>query len=202
MRTRSRLAESLWPKGRRRVLGLLLANPDQQWHLRDLARTTNLAPATVQREVTGLHRAGILSRQRTGRQVYYRANRDCPIFYELRGIVIKTLGPAELLGRLLGEFGDQVQLALIFGSLARGEDSPESDVDLLVIGSLPVQSLTAPLREAEAELAREINPVVMRSDELARRVASGDHLVGAIMRDPKLFLIGDEDELGRLAQAG
>jgi len=202
MQTISPLAQALWPKARRRILGLLLTNPDREWHLRDIARTTRLAPATIQREVTSLHRAGILTRRRVGHQVHYGANRNCPVFVELRALIAKTVGVADVLRRTLGEHESDIELALVFGSLAQGTDRPESDVDLLIVGEVRLQDLVRPLREAEATLSREVNCVAMRKDEFLRRIAEREHLVSAIVREPKIFVFGDEDDLGRLAEGG
>lgn len=199
---RQTLAEALWSKARRRILGLLLAKPDQEWHLRDIARLTGLAPATVQREVTSLHEAGILTRRRDGNQVKYGADLTCPIFPELHGIVLKTVGLADVLRQALQSLGDGVSAAFVFGSLARGEATNESDVDLMIIGEVRLRDLVPSIREATGVLGREINPVAMAPDEFRERVAEKEHFVVSVLPDPKIFLIGDENELSRLAQAG
>lgn len=199
MRTTSRLAESLWPTGRRRVLGLLLGHPDEEFHLRDIARLTGLAPATVQREVTSLHAAGVLTRRDSGRQVYYGAERSCPIFAELRGIALKTTGLADVVRKALEPFTDRIEVALIFGSVARGEAANESDVDLLVIGDLGLRELTPVLQALETELRRDVNVVTMKAPEFAQRASSGEHFVTGVLKSPKIIVSGDADELGRLA---
>lgn len=199
MRTESSLAKLLWPKARRRILGLLLAHPDEEWHLRDIARLTDLASSTVQREVTLLHEAGILSRRPVGNQVNYSANTTCPIFPELQGIVLKTCGLADLLRAALADFAQQIDLAFIFGSVARREVTSDSDVDLLIVGEVGLRELVPALREAEDALRREVNPVVMSVREFGERARDGEHFVSAVLEGPKLFLIGDEDDVKRLA---
>lgn len=198
MRT-SRLAEALWPTGRCRVLGLLFGHPDDEFHLRDIARLTGLAPATVQREVTSLHAAGVLTRRVSGRQVYYGAQQSCPIFTELRGIALKTTGLADAVCDTLEPFADRIEVAFIFGSVARGDMTNESDVDLLVIGEVGLRDLTPVLQALERELRRDINVVTMSAQEFAERASAGEHFVSTVLSAPMIFVSGDAYELGRLA---
>lgn len=201
MRTLARgLAEALWPKARRRILGLLFARPDEEWHLRDIARQTQMAPATVQREVTSLHDAGILTRRRDGHQVKYGADGACPIFQELHGIVLKTMGLADVLRDALDPVRDRVDVAFVFGSLAAGEATSRSDVDLMIVGRVGLRELVPVVREATSALGREINPVTMEASELRERVDAEEHFITRVMEEPKIFLIGDEDELRELAE--
>jgi len=192
----------LWPKARRRILGLLLAKPEEEWHLRDIARATDLAPATVQREVTSLHEAGLLTRRRDGNQVKYGADRSCPIFPELQGIVLKTVGLADVLRQALQPLRDRIDAAFVFGSLAKGEATSESDVDLMIIGGISLRDLVPVLQDGERTLSREINPVTMSAKEFSKRIAEGEHFVTSVLRDPRIYLIGDENELERLAERG
>ncbi len=196
------LAEALWPKARRRILGLLLAHPDEEWHLRNIARETDLAPATVQREVISLYEAGILTRRRDGNQVKYGADRSCPIFPELQGLVLKTVGLADVLRQALQPLRDRIDIAFVFGSLAKGEATSGSDVDLMVVGGISLRDLVPVLQDAERTLSREINPVTMSAKEFSKRIAEGEHFVTSVLRDPRIYLIGDENELERLAERG
>jgi len=197
---RTGTVEALWPKARRRILGLLLARPDQELHLRDIARQTGMAPATVQREVTSLHEAGILTRRHDGHQVKYGADRSCPIFLELQGIALKTVGLADVLRRALEPVQDRMVVAFVFGSLAAGEATNRSDVDLMVLGQVGLRELVPMIREAMSALGREINLVTMSTAEFRQRIADNEHFITGVLRDPKIFLIGDEDELRQLGQ--
>ena len=194
------LTDALWPMTRRRVLGLLLANPDCEWHLREIVRRTGLAPASVHREVLSLSQAGILARRESGRQVYYRADTTCPIFPELQGVVLKTVGLADVLREALRPLREQIALAFVFGSLAEGAAHSGSDVDLIVVTGLPLLDVVAALRPAQDRLAREINPVRATPEELISGLQRGDHFLRMVMDGPKIFVIGDEDALGGLAE--
>ena len=195
-------AEALWPLARRKVLGILLGNPEGELHLRELARRAGLAPATVQREVASLTHAGLLERRRSGAQVYYRANRSSPLFLDLHRLVLKTVGLADVLREALEPLRDRIRCAFIFGSAARGDLMSHSDVDLLVIGEVGLWDLTPALEEVEARVSREVNPVTMRPYEFADRLAEEQPFILNVLRDPKVYLIGDEDELARMGAAG
>lgn len=200
MQTQPRgIAETLMPAARRRVLGVLFTNPTVELHLREIVRRVGLAPATVQREVLGLSAAGILERHARGRQVYYRANRACPVFPELRGLVLKTVGLADVLKDALEPLGAGVLLAFVFGSLAEGADTPDSDVDLLVVGSVSLADLAPHLRKARETLARQVNVVSMTPEEFARGAADDEQFLGTVLRRPIMLVKGDPDEFGRLA---
>lgn len=201
MRTtlKGNLAAALWPKVRRRILGLLLANPAQEWHLRAIVRRTDLAPATVQREVVSLAEAGILTRRQDGNQVYYQANQDCPIFSELRSIILKTVGLADVLREALTPLGDQIEVAFVYGSIAEGTDRSASDVDLMIIGEVGLREISQVLPDVHTTLAREVNPITITPAELADRVAQSEHFITTVLHEPKVFLIGDQNELDRIA---
>jgi predicted nucleotidyltransferase len=203
MRTHeARLAEVLWPAARRRVLGLLFGNPERELHLREIVRRVELAPATVQREVVALAKAGVLWRREEGRQVYYRADRTCPIFRELQGIALKTVGLADVLREALQPLQDQITVAFVFGSMADGTSTNESDIDLLVVGQATLGDLAPGLQAAQAALGRETNTITMQPQELAHRAATGDHFVQTVLREPKIVLVGNEDDLTQLAESG
>jgi predicted nucleotidyltransferase len=156
----------------------------------------------VQRELTGLVSAGILERSVRGRQVYYQADRRCPVFEELRSIVTKTSGLADPLRASLTTLASRIDAAFVFGSLAAAGGSPQSDVDVFVVGKVTLGQVVDALANSEQALGREINPVVQSPDEFSRRVAAGDHFVTRVLADSKLYLIGDDDVLGRLGAGG
>lgn len=194
------LSSLLFSDYRRRVLGLLLLNPDTTYHVRELARLTGTAAGTLHKELTKLTAAGVLQRQEVGNQVHYSANRDCPVFEELASILRKTSGLVDVLAAALSPVEKKIALAFVFGSLARGEQQSKSDVDVMLVGRLSFADAVRVLHPAQATLQREINPVVYSPDEFRRRAASGDSFIREVLSNPKLFIAGNEDELGKLAQ--
>jgi len=194
------LSALLFSEYRRRVLGLLLLNPDTTYHVRELARLTGTSAGTLHKELTKLTQGGLLRREEVGNQVRYRANRDCPIFDELASILRKTSGLVDVLASALSSVEKNIALAFVFGSVARGEQQSNSDVDVMLVGSLGFADAVQALHPAQATLRREINPVVYSVDEFRRRAASNDSFVREVLARPKLFVVGNENELGKLTQ--
>lgn len=194
------LSALLFSEYRRRVLGLLLLNPDTTYHVRELARLTGTSAGTLHKELTKLTKGGLLRRQEVGNQVHYSANRDCPIFDELASILRKTSGLVDVLASALSSVEKNIALAFVFGSVARGEQQSNSDVDVMLVGSLGFADAVQALHPAQATLRREINPVVYSVDEFRRRAASDDSFVREVLARPKLFVVGNENELGKLTQ--
>lgn len=193
------LLDLLFGTYRQRALTQLLLNPDSSYHVRELARLTGTTPGTLHKELTRLAEAGLLLRETQGNQVRYRANRDCPVFAELAGLFRKTSGAVSVLASALDALSSAPALALIFGSLARGEENIRSDVDLLIVGGCTFGNAVKALHPAQQQLQREINPVIYSAAEFKRRVASQDAFVNNILASPKLFVIGTEHDLGKLA---
>lgn len=194
------LASLIFSDYRRRVLGLLLLHPDTTYHVRELARLTGTSAGTLHKELSKLTKGGVLRRQEVGNQVRYGANRDCPVFEELASILRKTTGLVDVLADTLSGVEKQIDLAFVFGSLARGDQNSNSDVDMMVVGELGFATVVQLLHPAQQTLQREINPVVYSLEEFRRRVGSGDSFIREVLSKPKLFVVGNEDELGKLTQ--
>lgn len=187
----------LFPKVRAELVRLLFADPSKELHLRELSRLSQLALGTLQSEVRKLAAAELIVGRRDGNRLYYRANTAHPIFPELQGLALKTTGLREqLVAALHGLEG--VRLAMVFGSQAAGNARADSDVDLLVVGTVGLRALAPRLRPVSAALGREINPHVLAPETLAAKARSGDAFVTRVLAGPKLWIIGGTDELGTL----
>jgi len=189
------LLHYLMPRSRTLVLSALLADPAKKWHLRALARETGLSAPTIQQETHNLSDAGIILREQSGNRVYFRANRNCPIYPELKMLVLKTVGLADVLRDALSPLADRIELAYIYGSFAEGEASTESDVDLMVVGYLGLKDIAGPIAKAGRELSREVNPTVYGTEEYKDRLRETDSFVARVHRGTKIMLLGDSDEL-------
>ena len=194
------LASLLFGTYRQRVLGLLLLNPERSYYVREIARLTDTAAGTLHKELARLAEVGLLVRESVGNQVRYSANRDCPVFEELASILRKTSGLADVLAEALSPVENQINLAFVFGSLARGEQQSGSDVDVMLVGSMGFADAVRVLHPVQKTLQREINPVVYSPDEFHRRTASGDSFIREALSNPKLFIVGNKNELGKLTQ--
>ncbi|MET0268063.1 MAG: nucleotidyltransferase domain-containing protein [Duganella sp.] len=194
------LADFLLGPLRTRVLSALLLHPDAAWHARELARRLDAVPGSISRELVKLADTGILLRQSIGNQVHYRANRECPIFAELAGLLRKTSGMAVVLADALLPLASQIQSALVFGSVARGEESAHSDVDVLILGEVGFADVMEALHPLQAALLREINPVVYRTEDFHLKLASQNTWAREVVQQPKLFLIGDASDFAKLIE--
>jgi predicted nucleotidyltransferase len=192
------LGSALFPLSRRTVLGILYGDPERPYYLREIIGLAGLGSGQIQRELARLSEAGILRRFEQGRHVYFQADPQCPIYEELRSLVTKSVGAGAVVAAALGDLEDRIRLAVIFGSVARGEDRSESDLDLLVVGDISFSELVEALSEAESTLRREIHPSLFSEDEFRNRLASKDHFLDSVLREEKVFVIGVEDELGVL----
>lgn len=184
----------LFGRLRGQVLSLLFADPSRALYLREMGRITGASPGTLQREAGLLEQAGLLIRERRGRQVYYRANSAAPVFGELRGLVRKTMTGADILRSALAPLADRIVAAAVFGSMARGEMKATSDIDLVVVGEVENSEVMDALTGAEEQLGREVNVVTYLSADWRRRRKDRRHFVQAVVSGPRLNLIGDLDD--------
>ena len=190
--------EALFNDTQVQVLKLLLLHQDRDFYQREIANRLHLHLRSVQQVLQRLVDPGLVLQEKRGRQVFYRANPDHPIAAELTAILVKTVGLGDRLREVLQKLDDKIELAFVYGSWARGDQRPESDVDLLVVGQAELPEVVSALHEAMTELGRELNPVVISSRELRQRVRDQDHFITSVMDDPKIYLIGDESDLRRI----
>lgn len=193
------ISSALFGPTRRAVLALLYGQTQESFYLRQIARWVGTGQGAVQRELKGLAGAGIILRQQRGKEVYYQANPQCPIFAELKGLVLKTAGLAELLREALEHLAGKIKAAFIYGSLASGQERTDSDLDLMVIGAASFAEVSKALLSVEERLNREVNPAVYSAAEFKAKLTSGHPFLSRVLKEKKVFLVGDEDELGRLA---
>ena len=199
IRSRS-VAESLFTsRARLAVLKLLLLSTGQSFYLREIASRTRLPVRAVQRELARLGASGLLTSTVQGSRKYYQANRQAPIYPELKSLLIKTVGLGDILQAHLPQTTGEIAVAFLYGSYALGTDTASSDVDLMVVGSISSRSLARLLAPGRESLAREISPVVFTEREFRNRVAHGNHFLLTVLGEPKIFLIGGENELERIA---
>ncbi len=156
----------------------------------------------MQRELARLTDAGLVLRSVRGNQVFFQANKDSPVFTELRSLLVKTAGLADVIGASLSGLRDKIRVAFIYGSFAQGTDTAMSDVDLITIGEASLREVVSRLEDAQASIGRELNPVTYSVAEFHERFLAEHHFVRSLYNAPKIFLIGNEDELKRLAEKG
>ncbi len=198
--TNKNLIDWLFPEARKRVLNLLLSDPNSRWYLRDIVRRTGCAIGAVRRELTGLAQAEIVTKAKDGNRTYYQVNTNCPVYADLAGLLRKTTGLADVLEKALGGLSEKIAVAFVYGSFAKGTATAASDVDLMVIGDCTFGQVVQAVHSWQDKIHREINPSVYPAAEFKQKISQQHHFLGSIMREEKIFLIGDEDELARLVE--
>jgi predicted nucleotidyltransferase len=190
------LADALFTTTQQRVLGCLFGEPGRTFSISELIQTTGAGSGAVQREVARLAGSGLLLMTPLGNQKRYRANPDAPIYDELVAIVRKTFGLAAPLREALAPLADRLQMAFVYGSVAKGRDTASSDIDLmLVTDDLTYPEVMAALHPLIERLGREINPTLYTREELRKRIAAGNSFITRVLAQPRLWLIGSEHDL-------
>lgn len=190
------LADALFSKTQQRLLGLLFVNPDRSYFANELVRLAESGIGAVHRELATLEAAGLVTAKRVGNQKHYQANRAASIFKELRSIALKTFGVGEVLREALKPLTAKIRAAFVYGSLAKGSDTAASDIDLMVISDeVAYADLFSVASDAERRLGRKVSPTVYSPAELRQKAAGGNEFVLRLLEQPKIFVIGSEDEL-------
>lgn len=192
--------DALLPRTRQGILAAALVRPDRAWYVSELARRMKVPPSSLQRELRDLTDAGILKTHRQGRMAFYQANTQSPLFPELRGLLLKTAGLVDVLADALKPLAKKIDFAFIYGSVASATEKSDSDIDLMVVGTLTPMELSWPLRKARDLLGREINPTVYSAAEFEKKRQSKDHFLTHVLDKPKLFVLGNSDDLGEAAR--
>jgi predicted nucleotidyltransferase len=190
----SAVASALFTPVQQRVLGLLFGQPERRFQSAELIRLAGSGTGAVHRQLQRLAKAELVIVSRDGNQKYYEARKDAPVFPELHGLVVKTVGVVEPLRSALAPIAEQIDLAFVFGSVAKGSERGGSDLDLLVVtDELAYADVYSTLAAAERTLGRTINPTVFTRAEWKRKRARHDSFAARITSQPRLFVIGSDD---------
>ncbi len=187
-------------KLRAKIIGWLFTHPDERYFVRQLTSILNEDPTNISRELVRLAEAGLLKARTEGRQKYYQADSNSPVFAEFCGIAVKSIGIGDRLHAAVLSLREGISVAFVFGSFAEGRADLNSDIDLLIIGDISSDAISRALAVPQRELGREINAAVYPASEFRDKLAKGNHFINALMPMKKIFLIGTEHELNRLAQ--
>ncbi|MBI4005431.1 MAG: transcriptional regulator [Gammaproteobacteria bacterium] len=186
----------LFSKTKRQVLALLYGNPDRSYYANEIVRSAGTGIGAVQRELEKSATAGLVTVRRIGNQKHYQANRESPIFEELRGIVTKTFGIADVLSDVLTPFLERIHAAFIYGAAAKEMNVADSDIDVMIISDeLSHPDIFPALEKAENFVKRKINPALYNNNEFRRKLKKDNVFLTRILGQPKIFIIGSEDDL-------
>jgi predicted nucleotidyltransferase len=186
------------PKNRQLLLGALFGQPGRAWYAAELAKHLGVLRSGVQRDLKALTGAGLLKSHRKGHMVFFQANEKAPVFPELHGLMLKTIGLVDVLQEALAPMQEEIQVAFVYGSIAAAREEPDSDVDLMIVGSAQRMRLSRPLQEAGVKLGRVVNLTLFGPGEF--KAKRKQHFLSAVLDKPKLFVIGTERDLERTSQ--
>lgn len=191
------LADALFSTTQQRVLGLLFGQPDRSFYAREVIALAGAGGSgAIQRELARLERSRLITSERRGSQKYYQANSASPLFEELSSIAAKTFAIAEPLRAALKPLAQKITAAFVYGSVAKRQDTARSDVDLMVISdTLDYPSLVGSIYPLNERLGRVINPTIFKRAEFAKRMRDGSGFVTRVRSQPKLWIIGAENDL-------
>ncbi len=192
------LADVLFGQIRGGVLALLYGRADKSFYVRQIARQVRASVGAVQRELEKLAKVGLVVRTSVGNQVFYQVNQRNPVFSEMRGLVGKTVGVFNVLHSALEQLSEKITVAFVYGSVARQEETAESDIDVMMVGKVKLDEVLSHLSDVEAALGRPVNPTVYSAHEFKGKLQAGNHFLNAVLNGKKVFLIGNEDELRKM----
>jgi DNA-binding transcriptional ArsR family regulator len=190
------LSNILSSRVRAEIFRLLFGLDEKELHLRDIKRQAGLSLGTIRQDLQKLVKLDLVTTRRDGNRLYYRANTEHPLYPDIRKLVLKTTGLVEIFKNVLDRGG--VELAFVFGSLASSREKAASDVDLMVIGAVGLRALSSWLSGVSEQIGREINPHTLTVEEFRRRKQKGDHFLSNVLESPKLFIIGNENDLAAM----
>lgn len=189
------LADALFTRTQQRVLALLFGQPERSFYASEMIQRTRAGSGAVQRELKRLASSGLVTVTKIGNQIHYQANPDAPVFSELCSLIKKTVALAQPILESLMPLAQHLKLALLFGSVAKGTDTANSDIDLLIVADdMTLEDLFSALEPVETELQRKINPTLYTTDEYMKRKASNNVFITRVLSEEHVVLIGSEDE--------
>jgi predicted nucleotidyltransferase len=190
------ISNALFSKVQQRVLALIFGHPERSFYTSEIVRRINSGTGAVERELSRLQRSGLVSVERIGNQKHFRANRESPVFAELQSLVVKTVGLTEPLRKALQPYSSKIKAAFVYGSVAKGSDTAQSDIDLMVIGDdLTYSDLYGTLQNAESLLQRKVSPLFLSVKDWQRKASQKDSFANKVKSQPKLFIVGSDRDI-------
>lgn len=177
------------------LLTLFYNNPGKKFYLREIVRKVGMGIGTIQRELSGLVLANLIVREKQGKQVYYGVNTKSPVYNEVRGLIIKTFGQADIIKNILDHFGGSINYAFIYGSQANGTSTDDSDIDLMIVGEIDEMKFHKAISKAENDLNKAVNYSLLTLEEFSKRKKDKKGFIGRIISGKKNMLIGNDDEI-------
>lgn len=190
------ISDVLFSGVQQRVLGLLFGQPDRSFYANEIEKLGMTGRGALERELKRMTATGLITMTVIGRQKHYQANRNSPIYHELRGITLKTFGLSDVLRLALSKYADAIRFAFIYGSVAKGVDTATSDIDVMVVAEgLSYSDLFEALTKAEETLGRKVNPTLYSPRDFLKKIEGDNHFVTRVLNQPRIALLGIEDDI-------
>jgi len=195
----NKLGDALFTKTQQKLLGLLYSQSDKSFYTKEILRLTGMGVAHVRRELGSMVSAGVLTMEKRGNQHHYQANSLCPIYAELKSIVSKTVGISSTLSDALENTLSNTTIAFVYGSIAKGTENADSDIDLMLVGeNLSYTGIVEALIPAEEKLGRPINPTIYSHDEFEERLVKKQSFLTRVTEEKLIWFKGQEALAGIL----
>lgn len=190
----SAIGDALFTKTQQRVLGLLYGRPERSFYLNELVRLADMGKGTIRRELDKLCSVGLVAQTRQGNQNHYQANPSNPVYSELKGIIDKTFGVAGVLAAALNQSLSEITFAFVYGSVAKGREGADSDIDLMLVSDyLGYSEVMSLLHPAEQLLGRKINPTLYSAKEFDERITERQNFLSRVLAQSTLWLHGESN---------
>ena len=197
------IADTLFTKTQQRVLGLLYGKPDSSFYTNEIMRYAGMGRGTISRELNRLSSSGLVSVTRQGNQLHYQANKDNPVYSDLLNLIRKTFAIVDVIKAALLPVNEQIELAFIYGSMAKGEDTIKSDVDLMLVSpSITYADVMRVLSDAEDTVGRPINPSIYTAEQVKNRLDDKNAFMSRVMEQPKIWVKGQDDDISNIGKSG
>ena len=183
---------------RAEIFRLLFSGLQEELHIREIQRRSGLNDSTIRQELKKLADLDLISGRKDSNRIYYSANKENPLYHEIQNLVIKTSGLVDVLKASLKD--KRIRIAFVFGSIPRGEINSESDVDIMVIGEIGLRRLSGLLSGISERIGREVNPYILNRAEFRKRLKEKEHFLSSVLRSQKIFVIGNEHDLGSMGR--
>lgn len=183
-------------KGSGEIINLFFKNPEKEYYFREIAKNLNKEPSHYQRYLDNLVEDRILLDERRGNMRFFRLNKEHPLYEEIKSIISKTSGLENELKELVDKL-DNVECAFIFGSIAKGTENNNSDIDLMLIGNINQDALVTMISSLEGKIAREINYHIYSSQEIIKKIKEKNNFISNIFLSPIIKLKGDPYDFAR-----
>ncbi|MBP9691271.1 hypothetical protein KBD81_04295 [Candidatus Woesebacteria bacterium] len=188
------LAHLIPSKVRRKILELYFHNTEQTYYLREIVRLTDEEVNAVKRELDILHDAKVLTRERRTNKVFYALNKNFPLYDEFLRIFTKQTSLADLIYKNSSRLG-KIKFIAVSTKFSRKVPIKEDEIYVLFVGIVVIPEVESIMQSARKEFGWDINYTVMTEDEIKFRKKNNDPFLWKFLKQPKVMLVGQEEEL-------